>query len=175
MNRKIFIFAIISIVGFVMYGCEKDEVNTDGKVELFLIDSYSKIENSCQIDEKTVITKDSPLISYSDFISYDSKNYEFEISDRAKKAINEIEHSVLGVAFAVKANGVLIYSGYFWPSLSSAGCTWVVIDPIMISSDNKMKVSLGYPGPPIEGQVIPDNRNDSRIIKIFESDNKLLK
>ncbi|MDD3788029.1 MAG: hypothetical protein PHO94_04970 [Petrimonas sp.] len=174
MRQKIFTYTIIGILSILTFGCEKDEVNSDEKVELFLLDSYSKIENSFQIDETTVKTKASPLISYSDFISYDSVNYEFQISDKAKNAIDEVEHSVFGVAFAVKANGILIYSGYFWPSYSSASCDCIVIDPMMTSVDDKIKVSLGYPGL-IQGQVIPDNRNDSRIIMIFEKDNKLIK
>ncbi len=174
MRQKIFTYTIIGILSVLTFGCEKEEVNSGGKIELFLLDSYSKIENSFQIDEATVKTKTSPLISYSDFISYDSNNYEFQITDKAKNAIDEVEHSVHGVAFAVKANGILIYSGYFWPSYSSASCDWVVIDPMMTSIDNKIKVSLGYPGL-IQGQVIPDNRNDSRIIEIFERDNKLVK
>ena len=173
MRQKIFTYAIIGILSFLSFGCEKEKVNSDGKVELFLLDSYSMIDNSYQIDESTVMTKASPLISYSDFISYDSGDYEFQISDKAKNAIDEVEHSVHGVAFAVKANGTLIYSGYFWPSYSSASCDWVVIDPMMTSVDNKIKVCLGYPGL-IQGQVIPDNRNDSRIIEIFKNDNKLI-
>ena len=174
MRRKIFTYAIIGILSVLTYGCEKDGINSDGKVELYLLDSYSKIENSFQIDEATIKTQTSPLISYTDFISYDSINYTFELSDKAKNTIKNMEHSVHGVAFAVKANGTLIYSGYFWPSYSSASCDWVVIDPMMSSIDNKIIVSLGYPGL-FQGQVIPDKRNDSRIIEIFEYDNKLIK
>ena len=174
MRQKLFTYIIISILSFLSYGCEKEEDNFYGNVELFLLDSYSRIENSYQIDETTVKTKASPLISYSDFISYDSNDYVFQISDKAKNAIDEVEHSVHGVPFAVKAKGKLIYSGYFWPSYSSAGCDCIVIDPMMISVDNKIRVSLGFPGL-IHGQVIPDNRNDIRIIEIFEKDNKLIK
>jgi len=174
MRQKIFTYTIIGILSLLSLGCEKVKVDSDGKVELFLLESYSKIENSYQIDETTVKTKASPLICYTDFISYDSSDYEFQISDKAKNAIDKIEHSVHGVAFALKANGILIYSGYFWPGYSSASCDWVVIDPIMTSADNKIKVCLGYPGL-IQGQVIPDKRNDSRIIDIFERDNKLIK
>lgn len=174
MRQKIFTNIIISILSFLTFGCEKDEINSDGKVELYLLDSYSNIDNSFQIDETTVKTRTSPLINYSDFISYDAENYEFEISDNAKSAIDNMEHSVHGVAFAVKANGALIYSGYFWPSYSSASCDWIVIDPMMTSVGNKIKVCLGYPGL-TQGQVVPDNRNDSRIIGIFERDNKLVK
>ena len=173
MKRKFFTYAIIGIFSILTFGCEKDEINSNGKVELYLLDSYSKIENSFQIDETTIKTQASPLISYTDFISYDSVNYTFGLSDNAKNTIDNMEHSVYGVAFAVKANGILIYSGYFWPSYSSASCDWIVIDPLMTSIGNKITVSLGYPGL-VQGQVIPDNRNDSRIIEIFENDNKLI-
>ncbi len=173
MKRKIFTYAIIGILSILTSGCKKDDINSNGKVELYLVDSYSKIENSCQIDETTIKTQASPLIHYSDFISYDSTNYTFVLSDKAKNTIYNMEHSVFGAAFAVKANGVLIYSGYFWPSLSSAICDWIVIDPLMTSSGNKITVRLGYPGT-IEGQAIPDNRNDRRIIEIFKNDNKLI-
>ena len=174
MRQKIFTYLIIGILSSLTFGCEKDETSSDSKVELYLLDSYSKIGNSFQIDDTTIKTKTSPLIRYSDFISYDAKNYKFEISGKAKSAIDNMQHSVHGVAFAVKANGTIIYSGYFWPSYSSASCDWIVIDPIMISTDNKINVSLGYPGL-FQGQVIPDKRNDSRIIEIFERDNKLVK
>ena len=174
MKRKIFSYAIIGIFSILIFGCEKDGINSNSKVELYLLDSYSKVENSFQIDETTIKTQSFPLISYTDFISYDSTNYTFELSDKAKYAIANMEHSVHGVAFAVKANGTLFYSGYLWPSYSSASCDWIVIDPIMTSVGNKMTVSLGYPGL-FQGQVIPDNRNDSRIIEIFKNDNKLIK
>lgn len=173
MRQKIFTYVIIGIFSFLTFGCEKDEINSDGKVELYLLESYSKIDNSFQIDEATIKTQTSPLISYADFISYDSTNYTFELSDRAKNMIENMEHSVHGVAFAVKADKTIIYSGYFWPSYSSASCDCIVIDPMMTSIGNKIIVSLGYPGL-VQGQVIPDNRNDSRIIEIFKRDNKLI-
>lgn len=175
MKQKFFFCAIIGTLCVFTLGCEKnDDTNSDDKVELYLLDTYSKIENSSQIDETTIKTQTSPLINYSDFISYDSTNYTFVLSDKAKNTIKNMELSVSGVAFAIKANETLIYSGYFWPSYSSASCDWIVIDPTMTSVGNKITVRLGYPGL-IEGQVIPDKRNDSRIIEIFESDNKLIK
>lgn len=173
MGRKIFTYAIIAIFSILTLGCEK--VSSNGKVELYLLDSYSTIGNhSQQIDETTAKTKAKPLISYEDFISYDPDTYEFLLSDRAVKAINDEGYSVFGVAFAIKANGELVYTGYLWPSYSSATCDWAYIDPIATSFDNKMEVCLGYPGP-MSGQAIPDKRNDPRIIKIFKKDHKLVK
>lgn len=40
--------------------------------------------------------------------------------------------------------------------------------------NNELSVQLGYPGLR-EGQIIPDKRNDKRILDIFTSDNKLIK
>lgn len=173
MRQKLFTYAIIAISSVLTFGCEEDESKSNGKVELYLLDTYSKIDNSCQIDETTITTQASPLISYADIISYDPTHYTFALSDAARIAIENMEYPVYGVAFAVKVNGTLVYSGYFWPGYSSASCDWVVIDPMMASIGNKITVRLGYPGL-IQGQVIPDKRNDIRIIQIFESDDKLI-
>lgn len=160
------------IMAFLLtVSCDKDDT-THEKVELYLIDSYSKSEDGrCRIDESSVITKDSPLIGYADFLSYDSKDYAFELSGNAIEKIKKMEFSVHGVPFAIKVDNVLIYTGYLWPSYSSASCDWTTIDPI-IFEDNKLKVRLGYPGPE-DGDNITDKRNDKRIINTFKQDNKL--
>ncbi|PCJ82500.1 MAG: hypothetical protein COA49_00070 [Bacteroidetes bacterium] len=174
MKQKLF-YLIIGLLVTFSSGCKNDNnVNSDskGKVELFLIDSFSKIDNSYQIDENSVITESSPLITYADFLSYDSTEYTFELSEKAKEIIKNLEHAVHGLAFAIKANDTLIYTGYFWPSYSSASCDWIVIDPLMTNVGDKISVRLGYPGL-VQGQIIQDKRNDERIIEIFKHDNKL--
>jgi hypothetical protein len=168
---------ILSVFGlFILFAnaCERDEsnVNPADKVELFLIHSYSRIDNSSQIDENSVVTEKKPFIYYSDFLSYDSTACVFELSDSATEAVKNIEYSSYGKAFAVKANDTLIYTGYFWSSYSSLSCEWTVIDPLMTSLGNEIQVKLGYPYL-IPGQTIPDKRNDKRIIRIFKHDDKL--
>ncbi len=177
MRQKLFSYLIISVLGLSFPGCETDEGNSSGKVELYLLETYSRVDDSGlsgQIDETTLVTKDSPLINYADFLSYDSADHSFVISDEAKEAVENLQQSVTGVAFALKANDTLIYSGYFWPSTSSAICDWVVIDPITASMENKLEVRIGYPGPDY-AEGTPDRRNDPRIIMIFASDGKLVK
>lgn len=168
------LLSVGSLVVLIFTGCEKNENNpgSTGKVELYMIETYSKVEFSSQIDENSVVTEKSPLIYYQDFLSYDSTEYTFELSDRAIKSIQNLDHSVHGLAFAIKANNTLIYTGYFLPGYSSASCDWIVIDPIMITIRNKMQVKLGYPGL-VQGQIIEDKRNDKRIVRIFKQDNKL--
>jgi len=176
MKQQISFIVLVVTLTSIFIACNKNE-NTDpkdGKVELFLLNSFKTIGSTYQIDEKTIVTKSQPLVTYSDFQSYDSSTFTFKISDTAKETIKSLKHSVHGIAFAIKANNVLIYSGYFWPSYSSASCSWVVIDPMRLSLDNELNVRLGYPGL-IEGQVIPDKRNDKRILDIFTSDDKLIK
>ena len=122
---------------------------------------------------KSVITKNSALLSYSDLLSYDSTEHKFAISDKAMEIIINLKPgSASGLPFAVKANDTLIYTGYFWPGYSSLSCNWIVIDPVMTNIEKKMKVNLGYPGL-FQGDFIPDKRNDPRIIKIFKMDRKL--
>jgi len=95
-----------------------------------------------------------------------------ELSDKAIETLESLDYSVNGLAFAIKTNDTMIYTGYFWPSYSSASCDWVVIDPLMTSIGNKIQIRLGYPDL-VQGQVIQDKRNDERIIRIFKRDNKL--
>ncbi len=176
MKRPIVFITLFVALTFVFIACGKNEnTNTgNGHVEIYLLDSFKTIGYTNQIDEKTIVMKAGPLVAYSDFLSYDPDTYTFKISNTAREVIKSLEHSVHGLAFAIKANNVLIYTGYFWPGYSSASCDWVVIDPMGLSLDNKLMVELGYPGL-MEGQVILDRRNDQRILDIFAGDDKLIK
>lgn len=175
MKRQILFCAIFVTLNFIFIACDKNETTNsqNGSVELFLLNSYKTIGSTYQIDEKTVVTKSQPLVTYSDFQSYDPSTYSFKISDTAKESIKNLNHSVHGIAFAIKANNVLIYSGYFWPSYSSASCDWVVIDPMMLLISNELTVQLGHSPSTVE--LIPDKRNDKRILDIFTNDDKLIK
>ncbi|MEN8202548.1 MAG: hypothetical protein ABFS28_08140 [Bacteroidota bacterium] len=153
--------------------CVKYSGDAKGEVELYLLESYENLDQSCAIDEASVEIRKHPLIRYSDFISYNSEKHIFTISDEAAEAVKDLEHSVHGLPFAVIANEELVYTGYFWPSFSSAMCQWIVIDPPMIFGDNELRVELGYPGQ-IEGVEIPDERNNEVILDIFRRDNKLI-
>jgi len=140
--------------------CDKYSGNAEGEVELYLLESYETAELSCAIDKASVEIRKHPLIAYSDFISYNSKKHIFTIKKSAAKDVEELEHSV-------------IYTGYFWPSYSSAICQWIVIDPFMMFGENELRVQLGYPGQ-LEGVEIPDERNHEAILDIFKRDGKLI-
>lgn len=176
MKRPILFTILFLMLHFIFIACDKND-NTNSKdegVELFLLDSYKTIGSTAQIDEQTVVTKSQPVVTYSDFQSYDPDTYTFKISDAARETLKRMEYPVNGMPFAIKASNVVIYTGYFWPSYSSASCDWVVIDPMALLTGNELEVRLGYPGL-FGGQIIQDKRNDRRILDIFESDDKLIK
>ena len=166
------VFFLSALLFLISISCEKNTSDVKGEVELYLMESY-ETTGFCEIIQSSVETSNKPLIKYSDFKSYNAKKYFFEITDRAKESIEGLEHSVHGLPFAMVADDQLIYTGYFWPSYSSASCQWIVIDPLMIYGDNKLRVKLGYPGP-IDGIEIPDERNHPLILDIFRRDGKLI-
>ena len=174
MKRPILFITFLLTLNFIFNACDKNEDTNskNGSVELYLLDSYKTIGSGYQIDERTVVTKYQPLVTYSDLLSYNPSKFTFIISDSAKEKIKSVKHSVHGLAFAIKAGNQLIYTGYFWPGYSSQSCNWVVIDSIILN--NELNIQLGYPGL-MEGQVITDKRNDKRILDIFADDNKLIK
>lgn len=163
---------ILGLLVIFSVGCQTDDEDRNlGRVELYLIDDFSRMGQSYQIDERSVVANDVAFIEYNELLSYDPEAHLFQLSDTAKERIGNLEN-IHGRPFAIKADGKLIYTGYFWQSYSSSICDWVVIDPLLAGIRNELKVQLGYPGL-VQGQVIPDRRNDRRIIEIFQRDNKL--
>jgi len=177
MRQIILLIIFIGTFGIYLISCEEGEKETypekEGKVELYLINSFLSPDDSFLIIDSSIRLKDQPLIYYKDFVSYNSTEYTFELSNRAINAIENLEHSVHGLAFAITADSKVIYSGYFWPSISSMSCDWIIMDPILLGRGNKINVRLGYPGYH-EVSGIPDKRNDKRIIDVFKSDGKLV-
>lgn len=173
MNR--FSLILVLLVALVLNSCSKSDPNeaTDGDVEIYLVKSFNESDDNDFIDISTVVLEKDPLLDYSDLLSYNSKDYTFKIED-SKKDLFKIDGSTIHFkAFAVLANDEVIYTGFFWPSYSSQGINWVVIDPLTAEMQGELIVSLGYPGM-LANEDIPDLRNDSRIISIFKRDNKLV-
>lgn len=172
MKQKPHFKFLLGLLVILTVSCQTDDEDKNlGQVELYLIDDYSRIGQSFQIDELSVVTKEVAFIGYEELLSYDPEAHLFQLSGIAKERIENLE-DIHGVPFAIKADGKLIYTGYFWQSYSSGICDWVAIDPLLMRIGNELKVQLGYPGL-VQGQVIPDRRNDKRIIEIFQRDNKL--
>ena len=168
------ILFICVIVVFVSFSCEKDNTPSNADVEFYLLSSFITKDGTCKIIESSVILSDTALIKYDEIISYDKGNYSFKVSDKIADWLNDFEHNRIHThAFALTIDKEIIYTGYFWAGFSSAGCDWIVIDPLNYSGKNELKVRLGYPGL-IEGDTIPDNRNNKRLLEVLRMDNNLI-
>lgn len=169
--------AIISLVLILISGCERYiSPRVPGKnLEFYLIKDFQTQDASAKIINSTVTLTDSIIIYYDDILSYNPDNYAFRLTEGCAKRLGYNDnYKIHGMAFAVTVDKKVIYTGYFWCSYSSASVDWVTIDPLFLSINNTMKVSLGYPGL-IQGDYIPDNRNDQRIIDLLTRDGKLAK
>ncbi len=171
------LFFLIAVAFFTMNACEEDKSadpnkNITGSIEIYLLDDYTKGFYG-EINEGSVVTKKTPLIEYSDIISYDKSTYTFKLSDDAQQVVQDLEVPLDGLAFAVMANDELIYTAYFWTPLSSMICYWTVSYSISYSLNENLElpIKLGYPA---DNGSIPDKRNDSRLLSILRNDGKLI-
>ncbi len=169
---KIYRALLIAFLGWTLFFCQDSEISPGKKVELYLLESFETVDNTCQIDEEAVKLQDWPLIGYSDFVSYDASEHIFELSDPGNEYISDQGFTLHGEPFAITVDGEIIYTGYFWAGFSSTGCLWVVTDPFF-ADDIGLQIQLGYPGE-IDGVEIPDRRNDPRILATFRQDGKLI-
>jgi hypothetical protein len=161
-----------------MAGCKKETSNPakpGTNVEFYLLKSYTTLKGSAEIIESWVELNDEPIITYDDIEWYNSSTHTFKVTKSIADWLNNFkENPIHGKAFAVALDKKVIYTGYFWAGYSSAGCNWLVIDPLNYSGRNELIVRLGYPGL-IQGTSIKDNRNNAELIMTFECDNKLRK
>jgi len=150
--------------------CDREEDGSIGEnVEFHMLKSFETTqEGSLEIDETCIQLDPVVLIAYDELLSYDPEACSFKIEE---DVFERLEYQS---AFAVTVDGEIIYTGYFWSSISSRTVDWIVIDLLKteIMDEYHLSVELGYPGL-FEGMVIPDRRNDERILSVFHRDGKL--
>jgi hypothetical protein len=172
MKTKLLLIALLSVF---LNACEKQQAQpilTNEPIAIYQLKSFEKVANSLEIVESTIVLNDTPLVSYKDIISYSQLSNTFILSEKSRKAIQNLEQSGIRTAFAVKAGGTVVYTGYFWSSILSSNCDWTVIDVFKLPKSNDLHVQLGYPSDLYRG-TITDRRGDSRILDILRKDNKL--
>jgi hypothetical protein len=168
---------IISLLIFILAGCEKyQSVRQQGNgLKFYLIRDFQKTGTSYKIINSTVKLSESVIIYYDEIKSYNSDTYTFTVSEDCANKLNDFENNhIHGTPFAVTVDKEIIFTGYFWCGFSSSSVDWVTIDPLNYSGKNQLRISLGYPGL-FQGDYIPDNRNDHRILDILRIDGKLNK
>ncbi len=167
------ILLILAFLTVISVSCEKKKNSGEGGIQIYLLSDYETYQPSMRIDEGTILREKDPLIRYTDILSYDSRNYSFNITNSAQDILKDKELNLHSRAFVLVANQENIYTGYFWASYSSSICPWITIDPIYAQYAGELRVELGYPGL-MEGMSIPDRRNDESILSILRHDRKLI-
>ncbi|MCE1197738.1 MAG: hypothetical protein LWW85_02110 [Marinilabiliales bacterium] len=177
MNKRLLTLCCCLVLFTLFTSCSKDATTPNRQggpgVEFYLLESFATADKSYQILESSVVTKETPLLTFADLINYNASTHTFKLSASGIEKVQKMPKSVYGVAFALKADGTVIYTGYFWPSYSSASCDWITIDPLMMTTGDSFSVNLGYPGL-FAGMVIPDKRNDERLLEALRQHNKLI-
>ncbi|MFC2112930.1 hypothetical protein ACFLTA_06655 [Bacteroidota bacterium] len=161
------VLGILSML-IMISACDKESINPNaGKnVEFYLLDNDMTDIYDMAISPDIAILNDSVLIGYDDIISYNLKTYDFKVSGDVMERLNSYE------AFAVTVDKEVIYTGYFWTSISSRIVNTIVID-LVFTEENTLHVQLGYPGL-MDGMTIQDKRNDPRILDVLRRDKKLI-
>jgi hypothetical protein len=174
MKRYLIIFLVPAIL-FVLISCSRDTYfkNPGTDVEIYLVKSFETEDGTDQIITSSVVIEDEPLVTYDQILEYNVMEYTFKVSQDAIESINEEGGLRCHFkTFAITVDREVIYAGYFWPSYSSSIKMWFVIDPLFLSSEQKLRVQKAYPSNSFAGNY-PDLRNDPRIIAVFSRDNKL--
>ncbi len=159
--------SLLMIISF--YSCEKYDKNIEGDICIYLLDEFNTKVNSYEIISDGIVLSEDPILYYGDLIEYNADEHIFKLSESGTEKTDEL----FGSAYAVTIDGEIIYTGYFWSSLSSAIVDWVVMDVLGTFDGNELHVQLGYPWLSNE-MDIPDNRNDNRILSVFARDEKLI-
>lgn len=164
----------LTLLTTLLLACQPDEpVVPKGDVSIHLLTSFETEGNSCRIDGASVQWDSNALLNYDDLVTYDSGNYNFSLSQDGIEIVENMDHHVHGVAFALLADEEPVYTGYFWPAYSSMSCDWLTTDPLMVEITGELRMRLGYPGQATDGSI-PDLRNERVILDIFRRDGKLI-
>jgi hypothetical protein len=158
---------------FGLQNCEKkcDFDQIDGEVTIHLLKDFDGPGLNCEIDESNIHWESMPYIDYDDLKSYDPEEHIFALSTELILQLKDGQDELHQKAFAVLIDGQLIYTCYFWLAWSSLSCDWYTTDPLMIDYYGGLKIKSAYPGDPELGDN--DQRNDPRILCVFERDGKL--
>jgi hypothetical protein len=158
------LFIFISLVS-----CEKYNKDIEGDISIYLLEDFNTVDNSMVIEADGIVLADDPIISYGEILEYNSEEYSFRLTSEASTLVGR----EFGSAFAVTLEDKIIYTGYFWSSVSSAIVDWVVADITLYEYNNVMTVQLGYPWLS-DSMNIPDKRNDIDLLSVFARDGKLI-
>ena len=111
------------------------------------------------------------VISDEEIVWYDKNSYEIKLTDEGIEKIRTLKVGSYGEPFVVKIGNQEIYDGSFWTPISSVPCHGIVIETLVNTTDNTIKLEKGYPSSDFFEGIDP--RNDPRILDHFQKLGKL--
>jgi len=165
MGKLYYILAITSI----FFSCKKDNTKAGEKVDIYMLKTYKTVVGKCQVDPSTAVLQNTPTVTNDDIIEYSPTAYTFKLSDNAIEKIKKLKDFA---AFAVTVDKRIIYYGFFKPGYSSSSCDHSITMDVDWAANDKILMSLGYPGP-MQGITIDDERNNPILIATLQAQGKL--
>src|SRR5688572_21839900 len=128
---------LILLVGII--GCNKDHDQSKNKVEIYLLESFSTVDNATT-PEAIAITdaklEKKPLVANNDIEYYEQAQYLFKLKKNTKPLIKDFSKDR---GFAVTVNDETVYYGLFHPTfLSSITFGVATIDPFAFTTESSV-------------------------------------
>ena len=165
MRLLLFIFTII-ITGI---SCKKERVKAGETVEIYLLKTYQRVTNKCQIDPSATILQDAATVMNDEILEYSKSDYKFKLKENAMQKVRAFHDFT---PFAITVDKQVIYYGFFKPMISSSSCDNSITMDVDWTTGNKIYLRLGYPGT-LQGVTIDDQRNSQKLLSALESQGKL--
>jgi hypothetical protein len=160
MRRIVYYCFLILVVS----GCEMFSSKTGQQITIC----------SLVTDDESSYRVSSTLVEYDDILGYDKDKHTFKLEADAWQSIDNILQSMSlnpNLVLGVVIDDEIIYSTVYIPLYTSASyCNTLTYIPWQ---PNRLEINLGY-ACPVGSFTGSDLRNDSRIISIFERDDKLI-
>ncbi len=154
-------------------GCSKDHDQSTDKVEIYLLESFSTVQNPASPYAITITDarlEKKPLVANGDIEYYEQAQYLFKLKKNIKPLIKDFSRER---GFAVTVNDEAVYYGVFHPAfLSSLTFGLATIDPLALTTESSVTIQyLNYDNNVQLAQL--DKRNDARILNALSATGRL--
>lgn len=159
----------ISFIWLLFFSCKKDNHQTGGSIEIYLLTSYELVPGKCEIKPLSAVLQNTPLVHNNEILEYSATTYEYRLSD---SAIRKIKLLLPRIPFALTVDKQVIFYGMNVPRYISSTCDHSIVMTTGLSGDNKVQMLLGYPGISLNPDI-DDQRNNEKLLAVLALQGKL--
>jgi len=164
---------MLLLLGIIGAGCNKNHDLAKNKVEIYLLESFSRVSNPVSpyaISITDARLEKQPLVRNGDIDYYEQAQYLFKLKKNIKPLIKDFSGDR---GFAVTVNNETVYYGVFHPAfLSSLTFGVATIDPFALTTESSVTMQyLNFDNNVQLAQL--DKRNDPRILNALSATGRL--